>query len=235
MSRRVEGSKVSTQTNPFGPQWASAGEAKQAKPVGQQVQQTLFGRAKPPVLDPAQFPQLAEQLKLLNKYKKKIAVMAGDDPDDYELVLAQGTIAMIDAEGRIYVGAEFLHAFGEHPPVLVGALAHEIGHRPKRWHEYQTRRELSREEIEYLCRHEETRADIFAGKALAEMKLDPEPIIEFLKAVETGPHPEYFPAEVRGQVIREAHAGRHYRAANRRKIFPDVERLHSPGGFLGEY
>jgi hypothetical protein len=161
--------------------------------------------------------------------------MAGDADEDYSIVLADGTIAMIDAEGNIFVGAGFLASFGDVPEVLVGALAHEIGHRPKRWGDTKVKRQLSREEIEYICRHEETRADIFAGKALAEMGLSPDPICDFLSAVEEKPHPEYFPAAVRGEVIREAHAGRTYRADNRRKMFPGYDRMASPKGHLGEY
>ena len=233
MSSRIE-SGISTQLNPFGPQWP-AGRAQEAPSIGEQIRQTLFGRAKPTLLDPAHFPALAAQLSMLARYKKKIAAMAGDRDEDYELALADGTLAMIDEHGTIFVGKGFLTAFAKAPEVLVGALAHEIGHRPKRWGAYQVRRQLSREEIEYLCRHEETRADIFAGKALAEMGMSCEPLVAFLRAVEVQPHPEYFPAAVRGEVIREAHAGRAYRAENRRKLFPEFNRMKSPKGHLGEY
>ncbi len=230
---RVTGG-VSTQLNPFGPQWPGA-KPGDVPEVGKQVQQVLFGAVKPPVLDPARFPELAAMLQQLQRYKKKLAVMAGDKEEDYALVLADGGAAMIDAEGTIYLGAGFVAAHLDNPEVLIGALAHEIGHRPKRWGEYKTKRELSREEIETLCRHEETRADIFAGKALAEMELDCEPMIGFLEAVEDKPHPEYFPAAVRGEVIREAHAGRAYRARARRSMFPEFDRMTSPKGHLGEY
>jgi hypothetical protein len=235
MSQRIEGG-LSTQLNPFGPQWPST-KAGEAPPIGQQVQQALFGKPRPVILDPARFPQLAEQMKLLNKYRRKLATMAGDDEDDYSVLLADGTIAMIDEAGNIFVGAQFMAGFADKPEVLVGALAHEIGHRPKRWGEYRHRRQLTREEIEQICRHEETRADIFAGKALAEMGLACEPLCEFLEAVEEKdrPHREYFPAEVRAEVIRDAHAGRKYRADNRAKLFPEYNRMASPKGHLGEY
>ena len=62
---------------------SNAGKSAQAPEVGQQVQQALFGKAKPPVLDPAHFPQLAEQMKFLRKYKKKLAAMAGDEDEDH--------------------------------------------------------------------------------------------------------------------------------------------------------
>lgn len=233
MSRRIEGG-LSTQLNPFGPQWQS-GKAGEVPSVGQQVQQALFGRARPPVLDPAQHPQLAEQLRLLNRYRRKLAVMAGDQEEDYRVVLADGTIAMIDDEGTIYVGAGFLAAHAGVPEVLVGVLAHEIGHRPKRWKNYRVRRQLTDDELAALCRHEETRADMFAGKALAEMELSAEPLTRFLERIEQGPHPDYFPAKVRAGIIQEAHAGRAYGRDSRRKLFPEFDRMRSPKGHLGEY
>jgi hypothetical protein len=233
MSTRVEGG-LSTQLSPFGPQWPTA-KAGEAAPIGQQVQQALFGKPKPVVLDPAQFPELAAALRLLRKYRKKLATMAGDAEGDYEVVLADGTIAQIDEQGTIYMGARFLAACKGRPELLVGVLAHEIGHRPRRWNSYRKPRQLTRDELDTICRYEETRADIFAGKALAEMRMSPDPMIEFLEAVQDKPHREYFPAEVRAEVIRDAHAGREYRADNRRKMFPGFDRMTSPKGHLGEY
>lgn len=234
MTNRIGGG-VSTQLNTFSQQASASAQSKQTPEVGQQVSQALFGRAKPPVLDPAKFPQLAEQLKLLQRYKKKLATMAGDDEDDYDICLADGTIAMIDEEGMIYVGAGFLEACCEEPEILVGVLAHEIGHRPKRWKQYKERKELSVQELQALCREEETRADIFAGKALAEMNMSPTPIQNFLKRIQDKPHPEYFDADTRAQVIEDAHAGRSYRSDNRKKLFPEYDRAAAPKGHIGEF
>lgn len=235
MSTRRIDAGVSSQLNPFGPQWPTSKNVDDIPSVGDQVKQALFARARPTLLDPAKFPELAAQLKLLSKYKKKLSELAGDEDGDYELVLADGANAQIDENGVIYMGADFLTANQNKPEVLIGALAHEIGHKPKRWSEYKVRRELSREDLEALCRHEETRADIFAGKALAEMDLECEPLIAFLKAVETGPHPEYFPADVRASVIRDAHTSRAYARESRKKLFPEFERHKGAKGFLGEY
>jgi hypothetical protein len=229
---RIGGGSFST-LNPFGPQWQSA-KAEALKTVAQQLQQTLFGGTKPPLLDPAKFPALMAQIALLNRYKKKLATMAGDDDKDYEIVLADGTIAMIDEDGQIYMGAAFLARFGEQPEVLVGALAHEIGHRPKRWKTISIDEGATQEQLQDLLKDEETRADIFAGKALAEMDLDCEPLCAFLEEVEEHPHPEYWPAKVRGEVIRDAHQGRAYRADARKKLFPEFDRMTSPKNHLGE-
>ena len=235
MSTKPIDSAVSTQLNPFGPQWPQAKQTGETASIGQQVQAALFGRTKPPVLDPALFPGLAYALKKLFALKKKLATMAGDEENDYQIVLADGTIGMIDAEGVIYIGAGFLAAYGDNDAVLAGVLAHEIGHRPKRWHEYQERRELTKRDLEELCRYEETRADIFSGKALAELQLSSEPLVEFLQKVADKPHPDYFPADVRAEVIRDAHAGREYRVKSRKKLFSEFDRMTSPKGHLGDY
>ena len=232
---RINGGGINTQLNPFGPQAQASNQAGQSASVGEQVQKALFGKPKPPVLDPAKFPHLAEQMKTLHKFRKKLATMAGDEEDDYDLCLADGTIAMIDEDGLIYIGAGFLESCKDHEEVLVGVLAHEIGHRPKRWHEYQSRQTLTQQDIQALCREEETRADIFAGKALAEMNLSCEPLVEFLRKIQQKPHPEYFDAKTRGEVIRDAHSGRAYRTDHRKKLFPEFDRMTSPKGHLGEF
>lgn len=211
--------------------------ARDIPSVGQQVQTTLFGRAKPPVFDAAKFPELASVLSMLNRYRRKLAAFAGDHEDDYNIVLADGTIAMIGEDGTIYMGAGFLAAFANKPEVLVGALAHEIGHRPKQWgtKRFAVKREMTHNEMHDLCKHEETRADIFAGTALAELGMSCEPLVEFLLKLEKGPHPDYFPAKVRGEVIREAHESRAYRASQQNKLFPRHRRMTSSKGHIGDF
>jgi len=205
-------------------------------PVAEQIQQTLFGRITPRQLNIADFPDLAAIIRFLNRCRKKLATLHGDPETDYEIVLADGTIAAIDKDGKIFVGAGFLMAYAHEPSVLVGALAHEIGHRPKRWKEpkYQMRKELTPQDIQAICREEETRADIFAGKGLAELGFDCEPLIDFLKRVQVKPHPDYFSAEVRGDVIREAFGGRDYSVKQRQKLFPGYERYKAARGHVGD-
>ena len=237
MSNRIEGGAGPSLHPSFQQPSISGRTAAEVPSVGQQVQQALFNRPRPVVLDPAQFPMLAEQMRLLAKFKKKLAQLAGDDDDDYSLNLADGTIAQIDEQGNIFVGAQFLADNKDKPELLIGVLAHEIGHRPKRWKNYRVRRELTKDDLEALCRHEETRADLFSGKALAEMDMACEPVIEFLlrHGADANPHPEYFPAEVRASVIRDAHTSRRYARESRKKLFPDYERFHAPKGHLGEF
>lgn len=213
------------------------GTAAEMRPVGEQVQQTLFTRPRPTLTDLARHPELLEMLATLNKFRRKLAVMAGDKEDDYTIVLADDAIAAIDEHGTIYMGVAFLRGYAHSLDTLVGALAHEIGHRPHRVAALKASlpRNLTTRELQALCLHEEIRADTFAGKALAELGMAWEPLAEFLAFVQVRPHPEYLPAAQRAQVLREAHQGRRFRADNRRKLFPEFNRHTSPEGHLGDF
>lgn len=218
--------------NPFGPNWGKSTQSSQPTNVGDQMQQTLFGKKKPPIVD-ADEAHIAAQMARLHVYRKRLARLAGDDEDDYDLVLAEGTIAMIDAQGLIYIGKNFLENHMDQLDVLVGVLAHEIGHRPKRWAEYRGEEARSKEDAEELCRLEETRADYFAGKALAELKLRPEPLIRFLADIQVQPHPEYFSAKLRADVILEGFGDGDRQASDRKKFFPEFARMTGASGDLG--
>lgn len=211
-------------------------EGVKLPPLTEQVEERLFGKVIPRQVNVADYPELAGILALLNKCRKKFATMHGDRDEEYVIVLSEGASAMIDKHGTIYMGVSFLRGCLQYVEVPIGALAHEIGHRPKKWfgERFQVHQPgLTRAEIEALCREEETRADIFAGKGLAELGYSCEPLIDYLKAVQTRPHPEYHPWEVRAEVIRDAHAGRAYSADHRRKLFPQYERNMSPRGHIG--
>ena len=161
--------------------------------------------------------------------------MIGDREKDYRLQLAVGTIAMIDAHGTIYVGKKFLEKFKQNLEVPIGAIAHEVGHRPQRWAEYKAKKELNITQLQSLCRYEETRADLFAGRALAETGLSCEPMIKFLEDIEEGPHPEYFPAKLRADVIREGYNEQKKRSNMRRNLWPELDQGTSPRYHLGDY
>jgi hypothetical protein len=226
---RIVGGGV-TSKNPFGPTWAN--NTGQAESLGEQVQQQLFGKKKPIELDPDD-ADVAAQMARLHSYRKKLAQLVGDDPDDYDLALALGTIAMIDGSGKIYVGKAFLLAHADHVDVLVGVLAHEIGHRPKRWQAYQHKQRRSNAELQELCRLEETYADYFCGRALAELGLTTEPVCSFLAQVQDQPHPSYFAASLRAEVIREGFADATRKVSNRRKLFPELNKRMSSKNDLG--
>lgn len=219
--------------NPFGPSWGTARARRgEGKTVGEQVSGNLFGGKKPRVLDEDD-ADTAALMARLHAYRKRLARLAGDDEDDYDLTLADGTIAMIDESGLIYVGKAFLLERSDELEVQVGVLAHEVGHRPKRWSEYKQERPLTKAELDELCRLEETRADYFAGRALAELGLSPEPLVRFLEAISAHPHPQYFPAHIRAEAIREGHRDGARKADNRRRFFPELARMTDAKNDLG--
>lgn len=228
MSVRVPGGGVTK--NPFGPNWVGGKEGAQS--VGDQIQNSLFGRKKPNVID-SDDALTARLLAEMHTYRRRLARLAGDQPDDYDLLLADSTIAMIDSEGIVYIGEQFLLEYAGDKDVRVGVLAHEIGHRPKRWNEYKSQPPTNRAEAEDLCRLEETRADFFAGYALAQFDMDCDPLCEFLDAITTQPHPEYFPPSLRAVTIREGHETGHRKASNLQKFFPELARMTSAKGDLG--
>lgn len=229
MATRVPGGGVTR--NPFGPSWVGGKEG--AGSVGEQVQDSLFGRPKPRLLDPDDV-ECAHLMARLHPFRKRLARLAGDEPDDYALRLVEGTIAAIDKDGQIYVGKTFLLTFAEALDVQVGVLAHEIGHRPRRWAEYHAQAPQSRDELEDLCRLEETRADYFAGYALAQLGRACQPLCDFLAHIQQHPHPEYFSAELRARTIQEAYASGRRLEQNVRKFFPELARMTSALGDLGE-
>lgn len=222
--------------NPFGQVGARPRGAEKAETLGQQVQQELFGKKKPRVLDDDD-KDTAAQMARLHAVAKKLARLAGDHEDDYRLVLAEGTLAMIDQTGTIYVGRAFLLDHADRVDLLVGVVAHEIGHRPKRWSDHRAERPRTKDELHELCRLEETRADFFAGRALAELGLSPDPLCELLLSLEKRsgerPHPEYFPAKLRAEVIREGFGDGARQADLRKKLFPELARHVSPKHDLG--
>lgn len=226
---RVGGTGISGK-NPYGPTWTTG--TKQAESLGQQVQDELFGKKKPRELD-TDDATLTAQLVRLRAFQKKLARLAGDDEDDYAIALAEGTIAMIDARGKVYVGKRFLLTFADALDVQVGVLAHEIGHRPKRWADYKSAAPRTREDLERLCRTEETYADYFAGRALAELGLRVEPLCAFLAAVQEQPHPEYFSAALRVEVIKDGFADGRRKHELRKKMFPELAKRVSAKHDLG--
>ena len=223
--------------NPFGVGTKQGPDAAPVQTVGEQVSQSLFSRPAPLLMDASAFPDLQAMLVVLDKYRRKLALLVGDRDDDYALALAQDTIAAIDDRGIIFLGAHFLLAHQHRLEVVVGAMAHEIGHRPKRMKQLAQNdtRQLTEHEKNALLLHEEIRADSFAGRGLAELGMSCEPLIAFLYDVSVHPHPQYLPVKQRAEVIREGYAKRQFRADSRRKLFPEFDRHTAAKMHLGEY
>jgi len=214
--------------NPFGT--VEAAKQKEPTSAGEQLEQELFGKKRPPLREPSSGDEEA-RLALCVAWVKKLARFMGDDEGDYGVRLASKTIAMIDATGIIYVGHAFLAAHHDEMPLVVGVLAHEVGHRPKRWAALRAERPTSRDEVMRLSRLEETRADYAAGRALAAFGLDSEPLCAFLLRLDTDASPRppgqhaYFPAATRADVIREGFVDERRQRDLKRSMFPELAKL----------
>ena len=217
--------------NPFGN--IDAQRTAKTETLQEQVESELFGKKKPKPVDDDSAEGEA-RLAVLGAWVKKLARLAdeGRDEGDYSVRFAADTIAMIDQRGVIYVGVPFLDAHAGFTArdsvdaaLVVGVLAHEVGHRPKRWASYKGERPTEKAELEKLCRLEETRADYFAGRALAAFDLDVDPVCRFLLALSDpkarGAH-DYFPAHLRVEVIKEGNADGRRKDAQQRSMFPEL-------------
>ena len=230
MTARVNGGAIGQ--NPFGPQWGSKKASESGSSVFSQVEDSLFGRPRPPLLEPDE--EAAQLLARLDVYRRKLARLAGDAEDDYRLQLAAQTIASIDMTGCIFVGRSFLIETAHAVALQVGVIAHEVGHRPRRWASYRETQPLSQKDLDDLCRLEETRADYFAGFGLAHLNLACEPLCTYLHEIQTHPHPEYFVPELRAKTIREGHEVGQRRQSNLQKFFPELARMTSVTHDLGQ-
>jgi hypothetical protein len=232
---RINGGGGLAAKNPFGPTWV---QGKQPESLREQVENELFRRKPPPLVEDE---SLEPELQRCRAVVRRLTRMAGDDEDSTRVVLADGTIAMIDQSGTIMLGQAFVRSLPLHEKdgwaTLVGVLAHEVGHRPARWATYRSEQMRSRAELQELCRLEETRADWFAGAALATLQLPFEPVCALLMSLDDprgqGSH-DYFPSRVRCDVIREAHDDASRKHKQRRSFFPELDKQRGGRFDLGE-
>ena len=230
MTSRVNGGSLGR--NPFGPTYPKGdGRAETSTSVGRQVEERLFAQDRPELLEPDE--ETAALLARLDTFRKKLARLAGDDEADYRLQLVATAMASINAEGTIFVGRAFLLETAHDLDIQVGVLAHEIGHRPQRWDAYRAEAPLDAEGLNDLCRLEETRADYFAGYAVAQLGRPCEPLCAYLHEVQTHPHPAYFTPALRAKTIREGHEAGRRRQVNLQKFFPELARNASASSDLG--
>jgi predicted Zn-dependent protease len=205
------------------PQRASA-RATQQVPERSSIETVLFGVHRPKILDAAQFPQLAERLRWLNRQKGRIAAFLGDAQEEYEILLAEGGAACIDPDGRIYFGEKLLA--GGNEALITGVLAHEVGHRPKTWKRHRQGHGMKREQLLELARNEEAKADRVCGRSLAALDLDPKAVCDFLRMhgnFEKQPE-QYYPTDVRVAMIMEAYDAQRTRKDAAKSLFPGYQK-----------
>jgi hypothetical protein len=228
--------RTQIQTNIQQPQIQSS---PQQPNIADKVEQNIFGFPTPNLVDPAGFPELSELLNILMNYRTKITHFAGEPDNTYCFRLAEGIAAAVNQDCIIFLGVGFLSQYKNSIPLLVGAIAHEIGHQPKKLRKKEKialaalKGQYTIERINAICREEEALADHFAGLALAELELSPEPLIHFLAQNQT-PHPRYLDAEARGEIILAAYQQQSRRGQILRKHFPKYAQSRDSRLYLGE-
>jgi hypothetical protein len=166
----------------------------------------LFGKTPARRLDSRRFPNLRKALRKLGLIKAQVAEIAGQPEGLFDIQLCEGGNASISRDGEIGVGKELLEEFPNDDELWVGILGHEIGHAPWSWPNYDLSR-MRKKDRDQLYRDEEAKADRFAGRALAELGVSPQRICQFLiasAAFEAHPPSDYYPANVRAEMILDA-------------------------------
>jgi hypothetical protein len=166
----------------------------------------LFGKRPPRLVDKRRYPRLRRALRKLEAVKDQIAEVAGRHPGELSIELCEGDNASISRGGQIAIGVELLGRHKDDDDLMVAVLGHEIGHQPWTWPNHDLSR-LTRKQLDALYREEEAKADRFAGRVLADLGADPDSVCEFLLAAErfeSKKPVDYYPAEVRARMIRQA-------------------------------
>ena len=171
----------------------------------------LFGKRAPKPVDRKKHPKLAKKMRKLEYVKDQIADMLGQSHEELSLDLCEGNNAFISRDGKISLGVELMERHGNDDDLMVALMGHEIGHQPWTWPETLDPRGMTKAKLDAIYREEEAKADRFAGRVLAELGAKPDALCEFLLAhesFEAVKPSDYYPADVRAQMIRTAFSKR---------------------------
>jgi len=184
----------------------------------------LFGKRPAPLADRRKHPRLAKALRKLKHLKDQIGELAGMGEEDGGVDLAEGRNASIGRDGRIRYGRELLEETEDDDDFLVAVVGHEIGHQPWTWPTFNLAG-MSKRALDAMYREEEAKADRFAGRALAELGASPDSVCNFLIAAErfeAHKPTDYYPAEVRAEIIRGAYSRRLKALQRPRLVLPGI-------------
>jgi hypothetical protein len=211
---RIDTSRPSTSTTLGG----SASQSSVVQPHPLSV--LLFGRRPPRWIDPRKSKKQMRALRKLAYLKDQIVELMGEATEDFSIGLCEGSNASISKDGQIAIGVGLLQQQDAktQDDLLVAVLAHELGHPPKSWPQAELQG-LPAWKVFELHRELEAKADRFAGRILADLDASPDAVCEFLlrhQRFESGKLPrDYYPAEMRAQMIRDAYRARQRRLSRR--------------------
>jgi hypothetical protein len=202
--------KIATTLSNLSPQWLSRVVARSGNTSNSEEIRKILGEPLPKVIDPQKLPkELAvffSAYGVLQRIKKKLANLTRKAG---KLILpAKGTIACVDSDDNVYVGVEFLQAFGNDEALLAGVLAHEWGHMISELPPGSDLSHLNWDQLFEIRREEESDADAFAGRALFKMGYKVDNMLAFLsnlqKLDEKFQTQKYHSAAVRMEIVRQA-------------------------------
>ena len=208
------------------PPRASVGKsAPTTEQQGQERVRKTLGDPPPPPVDLKVYPDRLRKLfsyrGVLNMLKRKLNALTGED---YSLAPAAGDRVCIDENGVVFIGMQFLESHIDDEALLAGVLAHEWGHFPTR-RKKQNLDHMSWDEVYRLRREEETKADMFCGRALFLLNYKVESLVSYLRKHDNpkDKSKKYHSVESREKVIRESYASQSKRSGMAHKFkMPDA-------------
>jgi hypothetical protein len=195
------------------PSWISRATARSGAMGNSEEIKKLLGEPIPRLANPKDVPPeimaMFGSKGMLERLRKKLAAISRRKGG--KILPAHNTIASVDENDNLYVGVEFLEAFGEDEDLVAGILAHEWGHMMSDLPRGMDWSHLSWEELNELRRQEEADADGFAGRALCLMGYKPESMMKFLKQLDAKkkktkdlPNHKYHNTATRVEILKQS-------------------------------
>jgi len=202
--------KIGASLTEMPPAWISRAVGQNTALGNHQQIRKMLGEPLPKVIDPnllppelkkffkpnGLIPRLAKRLKKLTQKGVK------------KILPAKNTIASVDEDDNLYVGVDFLAAYGEDESLIAGILSHEWGHLVSPLPRGGNFNNLTWDDLFALRREEEANADGYAGRMLYLLGYTPEAMIDFLKqndAKRKLPTHKYHDVVTRMEIVRQSY------------------------------
>lgn len=219
--------KINTSILSLPPAWMSRIVSQGGAMGNAEEIKKILGEPIPKILDPNDLPKhLAAFFAsggLLDRLRKKLSLISRKKGG--KILPAKNTIASVDEDDNVYVGVDFLEAYGENEALVAGILAHEWGHMMSDLPKNVDWSHLTWDELFAVRRDEEGDADGFAGRALFLMGYSPEEMVTFLKEMDRRrknkklPSHKYHNHPTRAAILRESYKAEERAMEMARKLF----------------